>query len=97
MHQLVIKFLEWHTKLSFFVLTLHLKDIPRLPSEWDSWLRHRRAHPPTLEEIARNEEAAQMRAQNGQEIEVSFIRAFISTLATNMGLLINRIVCFEPF
>ncbi|VDM18014.1 unnamed protein product [Hydatigera taeniaeformis] len=40
-----------------------------LPSEWDAWLRHRRADPPTQEEIERNAKAAQMRAIKGREFE----------------------------
>lgn len=48
-------------------------EMPRLPSEWDSWLRHRRADPPTEEEIARNTVAAEMRAIKGREFEVSIL------------------------
>ncbi|KAM7541256.1 hypothetical protein Aperf_G00000040409 [Anoplocephala perfoliata] len=47
-------------------------EMPRLPSEWESWLRHRRVDPPTEEEIAKNAEAAQMRAIKGREFEAKF-------------------------
>ncbi|KAL5962736.1 NADH dehydrogenase ubiquinone 1 alpha subcomplex assembly factor 2 [Taenia solium] len=49
---------------------MHLNtELPRLPSEWDAWLRHRRADPPTEEEIEENTKAAQMRAIKGRESE----------------------------
>nr|CDS29080.2 Ribosome binding protein 1 [Hymenolepis microstoma] len=47
-------------------------ELPRLPSEWDSWLRHRRSDPPTEEELARNAAAAEMRAIKGREFEEKF-------------------------
>ncbi|EUB64567.1 Ribosome-binding protein 1 (Ribosome receptor protein) [Echinococcus granulosus] len=47
-------------------------ELPRLPSEWDAWLRYRRADPPTLEEIERNTKAAQIRAIKGRESEACF-------------------------
>ncbi|CDS41357.1 expressed conserved protein [Echinococcus multilocularis] len=47
-------------------------ELSRLPSEWDAWLRHRRADPPTLEEIERNTKAAQIRAIKGRESEEKF-------------------------
>ncbi|KAF2346374.1 NADH dehydrogenase [ubiquinone] 1 alpha subcomplex subunit 12 [Trinorchestia longiramus] len=39
-----------------------------LPSEWDSWLRHRRRLPPTEEEVQRNLQIALMKKKNADAL-----------------------------
>ncbi len=57
--------------LQFDEILRKILDLPRLPNEWDAWLRHSRQDPPTAEEIAKNRASAALRAQKGKEIEVS--------------------------
>nr|VZH97114.1 unnamed protein product [Spirometra erinaceieuropaei] len=51
---------------------MHLNiDLPKVTAEWEAWLRHRRAHPPSPEEIAKNREEAETRRQRAQTLEAN--------------------------
>ncbi|TGZ58224.1 hypothetical protein CRM22_009713 [Opisthorchis felineus] len=47
-------------------------ELPTISTEWESWLRHRRADPPTKEEIASNASEAQRRMSQAAKLEVKY-------------------------
>uniref|UniRef100_A0A0V0J560 Mimitin n=1 Tax=Schistocephalus solidus TaxID=70667 RepID=A0A0V0J560_SCHSO len=48
-------------------------DLPKVTSEWEAWLRHRRALPPSPEEIAKNRDDAEARRHRAQTLEANRI------------------------
>ncbi|OON21738.1 hypothetical protein X801_02365 [Opisthorchis viverrini] len=46
-------------------------ELPTMSTEWESWLRHRRANPPTKEEIASNAAEARRRISQAAKLEAS--------------------------
>ncbi|KOC59192.1 Mimitin, mitochondrial [Habropoda laboriosa] len=45
----------------------------QLPAEWEAWLRHRRKHPPTKEEIERNYEMQLIKKENAEKIKAKYL------------------------
>ena len=50
----------------------------KMPSEWESWLRHRREAPPTDEQIMASMALAEMKKRNAAKLEQEREQEFIA-------------------